>query len=82
MIWPDYAGNNMFNSMGNLAVDPTAALLFIDFESGDVLQLTGRAALEWDSSDAAGNDFVTGRSVRFHATARALWPSAITQQTA
>lgn len=82
MIWPDYAGNNMFNSMGNLAVDPTAALLFIDFESGDVLQLTGRATLEWASNDATGNDFATGRSVRFHAAAGALWPSAITQQTA
>ena len=31
---PDYPGNNMFNSFGNLAVDPTAALLFIDFRSG------------------------------------------------
>ncbi|TCC45027.1 pyridoxamine 5'-phosphate oxidase [Kribbella capetownensis] len=82
VIWPDYAGNNMFNSMGNLNIDPTAALLFIDFESGDVLQLTGRATLEWNSNNAAGNDFATGRSVRFHATAGALWASAITQQTA
>ena len=24
--WPDYPGNNMFNSFGNLAVDPTAAV--------------------------------------------------------
>ena len=28
--WPDFPGNNMFNSFGNLAVDPSAALLFID----------------------------------------------------
>jgi hypothetical protein len=30
--WPDYRGNNMFNSFGNLEVDKTAALLFVDFE--------------------------------------------------
>ena len=41
--WPDYPGNNMFNSFGNLAVDPTAALLFIDFRSGRTLQLSGSA---------------------------------------
>src|SRR5262245_12523870 len=29
--WPDYPGNNMFNSLGNIAVDPVAALLFVDF---------------------------------------------------
>ena len=42
--WPDFPGNNMFNSMGNLAVDPTAALLFIDFRTGRTLQLSGRAS--------------------------------------
>ena len=25
VVWPDYAGNNMFNSLGNLAVDPPMA---------------------------------------------------------
>ncbi len=43
--WPDYPGNNMFNSLGNLAVDPAAALLFIDFATGRTLHLSGRAAL-------------------------------------
>ena len=28
--WPDFPGNNMFNSYGNLAVDDEAALLFIE----------------------------------------------------
>lgn len=37
--WPDYPGNNMFNSFGNLAVDPTAALLFIDFDAGATLHV-------------------------------------------
>ena len=59
--WPDYPGNNMFNSFGNLAVDPSAALLFIDFETGTTLHISGRAILEWVTpSDADGG---TGRRV-------------------
>lgn len=40
---PDYAGNNHFNTLGNLIENPVAGLLFIDFASGDVLTLTGSA---------------------------------------
>jgi predicted pyridoxine 5'-phosphate oxidase superfamily flavin-nucleotide-binding protein len=47
--WPDFAGNNMFNSFGNLAVDPTAALLFVEFETGRSLHLSGRATLQWST---------------------------------
>ena len=50
--WPDYPGNNMFNSFGNLEIDPTAALLFIDFDSGRTLQLSGRAVVDWEKSAA------------------------------
>jgi predicted pyridoxine 5'-phosphate oxidase superfamily flavin-nucleotide-binding protein len=45
--WPDFPGNNMFNSFGNLEVDPTAALLFIDFATGRTVQLSGTAAVQW-----------------------------------
>ena len=47
LSWPDFPGNNMFNSLGNLAVDPTAALLFVDFPTGRTLQLSGAAAVQW-----------------------------------
>ena len=50
---PDYAGNNMFNTLGNLAVNPRVGLLFIGFESGRTLQLSGRAAIDWDAARAA-----------------------------
>jgi hypothetical protein len=63
--WPDYPGNNMFNSLGNLAVDPEAALLFLDFASGRTLQLTGSAEVEWTAPGRAGDDGHTGRRVRF-----------------
>jgi len=45
---PDYAGNNAFNTLGNLARFPRAGLLFPNFESGDVLQLTCDAEILWD----------------------------------
>jgi uncharacterized protein len=50
---PDYAGNNMFNTLGNIAVNPRVGLLFIAFESGRTLQLSGRAAIDWDKARAA-----------------------------
>ena len=63
--WPDYQGNNMFNSMGNLAVDPSAALLFLDFAAGRALHLSGTAVVEWTEAGAPGDDDNTGRRVRF-----------------
>lgn len=51
LVIPDYAGNNHFNTIGNLVVDPRAGLLFVDFEKGGLLQLTGRAEIDWDSKE-------------------------------
>ncbi|MEM6110269.1 pyridoxamine 5'-phosphate oxidase family protein [Mycobacterium sp. 050272] len=62
--WPDYRGNNLFNSLGNVAVDPTTALLFIDFPTGTTLQLTGTATLVWDD-DMPRDESQTGRRVTF-----------------
>ncbi|PQP03629.1 FAD-binding oxidoreductase [Pseudomonas frederiksbergensis] len=39
---PDFAGNLFFNTLGNLLINPRAGLLFIDFDSGDLLHLSGR----------------------------------------
>ncbi|MEV0260310.1 pyridoxamine 5'-phosphate oxidase family protein [Streptomyces sp. NPDC050617] len=43
---PDYAGNAMFNTLGNLWSDPRVGLVLRDFATGDTVQLTGRAAIE------------------------------------
>ena len=51
--FPDYAGNNHFNTIGNLLLDPKAGYLFVDFESGSFLQLTGTASIDWDSDEVA-----------------------------
>jgi predicted pyridoxine 5'-phosphate oxidase superfamily flavin-nucleotide-binding protein len=63
--WPDYPGNNLFNSFGNLAVDPEAALLFFDFDTGRTLQMSGTAEVEWDAADRPGDDGRTGRRAVF-----------------
>lgn len=76
--WPDYPGNNMFNSFGNLAVDPTAALLFVDFRTGDTLQLSGTATVDW-AAPAEDDDDQTGRRVLF--TPRQVVATAIPDLT-
>ena len=51
LVLPDYAGNNFFNTIGNLIEDPRAGLLFIDFETGSLLQVTGMITIDWDSDE-------------------------------
>lgn len=50
---PDFAGNSYFNTFGNLLREPAAGLLFIDFASGDLLQLQGQAQIVWDGPELA-----------------------------
>jgi uncharacterized protein len=47
LVVPDFSGNRYFNTLGNLLGEPRASLLFIDFETGDLLQLQGRATIDW-----------------------------------
>jgi len=51
LIIPDFKGNSMFNTLGNFAVYPRAGLLFISFDSGKLLQLTGKTEILWDKHD-------------------------------
>jgi predicted pyridoxine 5'-phosphate oxidase superfamily flavin-nucleotide-binding protein len=46
LVWPDYDGNGMFKSLGNIAINPSVGLLFI--RMGDApkrLRCNGRAEL-------------------------------------
>ncbi|MEX8194801.1 pyridoxamine 5'-phosphate oxidase family protein [Comamonas guangdongensis] len=45
LLLPDYAGNNLFNSIGNLLEQPRIALLFVDFERQSTVLLQGLAQL-------------------------------------
>ncbi|MFI9275740.1 pyridoxamine 5'-phosphate oxidase family protein [Kitasatospora sp. NPDC052896] len=72
--WPDYAGNNMFNSLGNITVNPEASMLFIDFATGGTLHLSGTAELQWIAPGSAGDDGATGRRIRFRPSAVVTGP--------
>jgi predicted pyridoxine 5'-phosphate oxidase superfamily flavin-nucleotide-binding protein len=63
LAWPDYPGNTMFQTLGNIAAEPAAGLLFVDFERGTTLQLTGTARILWDEGRGAING--TARRVEF-----------------
>lgn len=50
---PDFAGNRLFNTLGNLALDPRAGLLFVEFNQGDLLYLATTAEIVWDGDELA-----------------------------
>ena len=46
LIWADYPGNAMFNTLGNILEYPRAGVLIPDFTTGSSLQMTGPAIIE------------------------------------
>jgi hypothetical protein len=50
---PDFLGNFHFATLGNIALNPRAGMLFIDFASGDLLSLTGEGEVVWDGPEVA-----------------------------
>lgn len=48
---PDYVGNSMFNTLGNLVVNPQAGLVFLNFDRNRTLQLIGRTTIQWNLDD-------------------------------
>jgi uncharacterized protein len=48
LVVPDFRGNRYFNTLGNFLLEPRAALLFVDFASGDLLHLTAEVTVSWD----------------------------------
>lgn len=47
-LWiPDFTGNKFMNTLGNLLAQPRVALLFPDFDSGDILHLQGTTEILW-----------------------------------
>ncbi|BBX92298.1 hypothetical protein MBOE_39470 [Mycolicibacterium boenickei] len=49
--WPDYRGNSMFMTLGNIDANPRCGLLVVDWSSGSTIQLTGTAEINWDEAD-------------------------------
>lgn len=54
--WPDYSGNAMMMTLGNLHQEPATGLLVPDWDTGAALQITGTATVDWDP-DAAAAEF-------------------------
>ena len=48
---PDFIGNFFFNTLGNLTLNPRAGLLFIDFETGDLLYLAVDTEIIWAGAE-------------------------------
>ena len=54
LTFPDFRGNNHYNTLGNLELNPRAGLLFPDFETGDLLYVAAKAEITW-SGEAVEN---------------------------
>jgi uncharacterized protein len=73
LVWPDYDGNGMFKSLGNIAVNPQVGLLFIALEERPRrLRVNGRATLSFD--DPAMADFA-GAQALIRLRAEHLFPN-------
>jgi len=62
-IWmPDFKGNSLFNTLGNLHLDSRCGMVIPDFQTGRQIQLTGRAKGHFEVSEGAE---LTGGSQRW-----------------
>lgn len=48
---PDFSGNLFFNTLGNILLNPRAGLVFVDFQTGDLLQMSGSAQVLLDDPE-------------------------------
>lgn len=46
LVMPDYDGNGMYRSWGNVLANPQVGLLFLDFEGSNRLRVNGRASID------------------------------------
>ncbi|CZT46889.1 related to oxidoreductase, FAD-binding [Rhynchosporium secalis] len=66
IIYPEYSGNRLYESLGNLKMNPLIGMTVPDFDTGDVLYLTGKTEIligkEADSRDSWRRDLDQGYS--------------------
>jgi len=63
--WPEYRGNGMFFTSGNLESCDRAGVTLVNFESGSMIQMTGRATVDWAHD---GSYEGASRKIVFHIT--------------
>ncbi|ADQ85728.1 pyridoxamine 5'-phosphate oxidase family protein [Methylovorus sp. MP688] len=62
---PDYHGNSMFNTLGNMEIDARTGVCIPDFAGQQLLQLSGKSRLLWDQDDPHNLSGGTGRFWEF-----------------
>jgi predicted pyridoxine 5'-phosphate oxidase superfamily flavin-nucleotide-binding protein len=72
VAFPNYDGNGMYLSTGNVLVNPEVGLLFIDFERGHRMRLEGTASIDLD--DPLQGDYPEAQFV-VRVRARAVYPN-------
>ncbi|MDD3519129.1 MAG: pyridoxamine 5'-phosphate oxidase family protein [Chromatiales bacterium] len=72
LVFPDYDGNRMFNSLGNVIANPQVGLLFIDFAGQTRLRVNGGAEIIESASDDASIWPQAKRLIRVE-VAQAYW---------
>ena len=72
LAFPDYDGNGMFKSLGNVTVNPNVGLLFIDFERPRRLRVNGTATVSRDDPLMATT---VGAQMIVRVSARAIFPN-------
>lgn len=85
LIIEDYKGNSFFNTLGNIALNPRAGLLFIDYAMGNLLYLAVDASVEWQDGPSISTQSGTKRFLHFdirqltriHAALPLHWEQAI-----
>ena len=53
ICFPDYVGNSLFNTLGNLEIDPRTGILLPDFRRGKALAITGTASVSYEDQGRA-----------------------------
>jgi hypothetical protein len=61
LSWPDYKGNSFYMTLGNLELNPACGLVFLDWQRGNTLHLTGESHVDWQDRSAPG----ANRTVHF-----------------
>jgi len=72
LAFPDYDGNGMYRSWGNVLVNPHVGLLFIDFEKQKRLRINGTARISTDDplrAEYPGSVFI------IRLTAQSIFPA-------
>lgn len=59
---PDYSGNSLFNTFGNIEVNSNTGICIPDFDNQYLLQLTGKSQIKWNQEDPLN---LTGGTRRF-----------------